>query len=420
MKIDLHLLQNFAPSNLNRDDTGAPKDCEFGGYRRARISSQCFKRAIRQAFVEHQLLGPSTALQLAARTKRLVDESSKLLVATGKEEARAKQLVAFALQSGKLKVVEDDKTQYLLYVPRRAVGKLAELVGQHWEALDAAAPKPTPKGAEETTEGAAQAAKKERPGKEKAPKPDKASGKNAAKQAVPSEVLHAVEAVLRETAKTPDLALFGRMIADNPDWNVEAACQVAQAISTNRVTMEFDFFTAVDDLKPKETAGSDMMGTVAFQSACFYRYACLDVDALAANLGGVDAAESAKLVRATLEAFLRASALAVPTGKQNSMAAQNLPSYLLAKVQAKGAPQSLANAFVKPVRPRSEASLVEASVEALERHLDASLGLWGKQASELFACDSVDVATRSENVTKLGSFDAWVTAVVDAATRGAT
>jgi CRISPR system Cascade subunit CasC len=416
MKIDLHFLQNFAPSNLNRDDTGAPKDCEFGGHRRARISSQCFKRAIRQAFVEHELLGPDTVDQLAARTKRLVHETAMLLVAAGRDEARALQLVAFALQSGKLKVVEENKTQYLLFLPRRAVGKLAEIVKQHWDALDAAAPKtPVAKEPAETTAAKPEKAAKDKP----AAKQSKPDSKNAAKLAVPADVVRAVEAVLQEASKTPDLALFGRMIADNPDWNVEAACQVAQAISTNRVTMEFDFYTAVDDLKLKDTAGSDMMGTVAFQSACFYRYACLDVSALAENLGAVDKAEGRQLVRATLEAFLRASALAVPTGKQNSMAAQNLPSYLLAKVQAKGAPQSLANAFVKPVRPRNETSLVEASAEALERHLDAALGLWGKQDATLLACDDLDLAARSSNVTKLASFDAWVTAVVEAAMRGA-
>jgi CRISPR system Cascade subunit CasC len=403
MKIELHLLQNFAPSNLNRDDTGAPKDCEFGGHRRARISSQCFKRAIREAFVEHALLGPDTADQMAARTKRLVDEAAKALVEKGKDEARAKQLVAFALQSGKLKVVEENKTQYLLFVPRRTVGKLAALVGQHWAALDAAAP-----AGAEPAEGESDGGKKK----------GKAKEKNAAKDAVPTEVVKAVTDLLQQASKTPDLALFGRMIADNPDWNVEAACQVAQALSTNRATMEFDFYTAVDDLKPKDTAGSDMMGTIAFQSACFYRYSCLDVGALAENLGGVDRAENDKLVRATIGAFLRASAFAIPTGKQNSMAAQNLPSYLLATVRAKGAPQSLANAFVKPVRPRGDLGLVEASVEALEGYLDRSLALWGDGGLDLLACGEAERG-KSERVKRLASFDAWVEAVVAAGVGGA-
>ncbi len=165
------------------------------------------------------------------------------------------------------------------------------------------------------------------------------------------------------------------MIADNADWNLDAACQVAHAISTNRVSMEFDFFTAVDDFRPRDNAGSDMMGTVAFQSSCFYRYAALDVDALRKNLGGTEKAEVNPLVRGTVEAFLRASALAVPTGKQNSTAAQNRPSYLLAVVRKSGAPQSLANAFAMPVRPGSGQSLVAASIGALETYFDRSLDL---------------------------------------------
>jgi CRISPR system Cascade subunit CasC len=396
MKIELHFLQNFAPSNLNRDDTGSPKDCEFGGYRRARISSQCFKRAIRQAFVEHRLLGDDTEAQMAARTKRLVDVTADALSTRGKARARARDLVAFALQSAKLKVVEDDKTQYLLFLPRRAIDELADLVAEHWNALDAAAPKP---GASEPTDDAAKK------------KPPKAKEKSAAKEAVPREVEKAVAELMQDVAKTPDLALFGRMIADNPDWNVEAACQVAQAISTNRVSMEFDFYTAVDDLKPKDTAGSDMMGTIAFQSSCFYRYACLDVVALRENLGGVDAAETDALAKRTIQAYLRASALAIPTGKQNSMAALNLPSYLLAVVRDESAPQSLANAFAAPVRPRADASLIEASVEALETYLTRTLTLWGNAGVALFACGDAGGAGGAPP-TRLPSFDAWVAAVV--------
>src|SRR6266545_2919488 len=74
MLIELHLLQNFAPSNLNRDDTGSPKDCEFGGFRRARISSQCIKRAIRDCFREQALVPDE---DLSVRTKRLREELAR-------------------------------------------------------------------------------------------------------------------------------------------------------------------------------------------------------------------------------------------------------------------------------------------------------------------------------------------------------
>jgi CRISPR system Cascade subunit CasC len=395
MKIELHLLQNFVPSNLNRDDTGSPKDCEFGGVRRGRISSQCIKRAVRQAFDEHHLFGEQTKDVLAARTKRLVDEAAKLLVQAGRGDDESRKVLAFALQSAKLKVVEDDKTQYLLFLPRRTIRRLADVVLQHWDTLVVAC------------------AAQNEPAEDGAKKKSKSAEKKAAKEAVPKEVAKAIEETLENAERTPDLALFGRMIADNPDWNVDAACQVAHAISTNRVGMEFDFYTAVDDFRPGDNQGSDMMGTVAFQSSCFYRYTCLDVDALRKNLGASEGEEVSALTKQTVEAFVRACAYAIPTGKQNSMAAQNRPSYLLAVVRESGAPQSLANAFVKPVRPHGDKSLVEASIEELERYLDRSLELWGDRVKVL-ACAEVD-ATVSSRPERLKTFDAWVSSIAQAA-----
>jgi CRISPR system Cascade subunit CasC len=394
MKIELHLLQNFAPSNLNRDDTGSPKDCEFGGVRRARISSQCLKRAVRQAFATHQLFGPQTEDALAARTKRLVDEAAKRVVAAGKGEDEARRVLAFALQSAKLKVDEEHKTQYLLFLPRRTVGRLADLVLEHWDTLKIAC--------------ADQQESSDDGGKKKT----KSAEKKAAREAVPKEVAKAIEAALESAGHTPDLALFGRMIADNPDWNVDAACQVAHAISTNRVSIEFDFYTAVDDFRPRDNAGSDMMGTVAFQSSCFYRYACLDVDALVRNLGADHDEDVSTLARLTIDAFLRASAYAIPTGKQNSMAAQNRPSYLLAVVRRSGTPLSLANAFVKPVRAHGDASLVETSVEQLEKYLDRSFELWADEATA-FACAEVD-ATGSTRPVRSKTFESWIFEILGA------
>jgi CRISPR system Cascade subunit CasC len=395
MKLELHFLQNFAPSNLNRDDTGAPKDCEFGGHRRARISSQCLKRAVRQAFSSHRLFGEDTDDLLAARTKRLVDEAAHLLGERGRDEREAQRLVAFALQSAKLKVDDERKTQYLLFVPRRTVKRLAELVERYWDALATALPAPD-------------AALDGDKGKPKAVRKGKGAEKSAGKDAVPKEIARDVETLLSDVSRTPDLALFGRMIADQPEWNTDAACQVAHAISTNRASMEFDFFTAVDDLRQKDTTGSDMMGTVMFGSACFYRYACLDVDALRENLGGTGA-EAADLTRRTIEAFLRASALAIPTGKQNSMAAQNLPSYLLAVVRRDGAPLSLANAFVRPVHATAEADLVEASIAALEGYLDRAFEMWGDEGLTLLACSESET-TGSKRPRRVPRFEDWVRA----------
>jgi len=153
------------------------------------------------------------------------------------------------------------------------------------------------------------------------------------------------------------------MVTSEAFKNMDAACQVAHAISTHKVSMEFDFYTAVDDLNPKEETGAGMMGTVEFNSACYYRYANIDLEQLKMNLGNDE-----ELARKTVEAFVRASASAIPTGKQNSFAAQNPPSFILAVLKRGGTPLSLANAFEKPVRPDREGGIVENSIKALDEY----------------------------------------------------
>lgn len=358
MIIELHILQNFAPANLNRDDTGSPKDCEFGGHRRARISSQCFKRAIRQSFKEQKLIDESN---LASRTKRLVGQIASQLKEKGKNEDEAKRVVEVLLSGVSLKAKEEKgevKTQYLLFLGADEIAAVAALCNKHWEALLGVVP----------AEASSDDAKK---GKAK-------DAKKAAKDAVPPELSKAMFDALRGGKKgtnAADLALFGRMLADLPDKNFHAASQVAHAISTNKISMEFDFYTAVDDLKPEDNQGSDMLGTVEFNSACFYRYANVDATQLKKNLDG-----DAELTGKTIEAFIRAAVTAIPTGKQNSMAAQNPPSFVLAVVREAGF-WSLANAFVKPVRPKGESDLVEESIKALD-------GYWGSLA-EMYGGDQI-------------------------------
>jgi CRISPR system Cascade subunit CasC len=381
VKIELHLLQNFAPSNLNRDDTGAPKDCEFGGYRRARISSQCQKRAVRQAFEMEQLIDEE---HRGARTKRLAHRVADVL----RDEHGCDQREAMELATGAIDGVGlgrnkkgsgDDlsKTEYLLFVPRRIVRDIALVLNTHRDIL----------GPADSGEN------KEAGGK----KPSSRDAKKAAQSAYPKKVKDEVEALLESARSAVDVALFGRMIADKPDWNVDAACQVAQAFSTNRVQMDFDFFTAVDDFKPRDTAGSDMMGTVQFNSSCFYRYAVLDVDSLRTNLDGDET-----LLQRAVHAFLQAFVSAIPTGKQNSMAAHNPPSYVLAVVRATGQPLSLANAFLKPARPRGDdVDLIDDSIEKLESYVDRLRDLLGKADSLSWA--DRDVKTSETSPRRIGS-----------------
>lgn len=360
MKLEIHIVQNFAPSNLNRDDTGSPKDCELGGVRRARISSQCWKRSIRETFEKHNLVPEA---ERAARTKRLVEQVGARVAEKSKAAPeRASQAVIKALESVGLKADEvTGKTQYLLFVPVRALDALAEVVVDHIDALAPAAA------------GATADAGKDDKAKTKKAKKEKADGKDAADP----EVKKKVDEILGSASRTPELALFGRMIADQPSWNVEAACQVAHAFSTNRVAVEFDFYTAVDDLKRNDAAGSDMMGTIAFNSSCFYRYLVVDTAELVKNLGGDEAAK--EQAKATVRALIEAAIHAIPTGKQNSMAAQNKPSLVLTVVRDGADARSLANAFVEPVRPGRDGDLVTQSTLRLAKYANALESVYGSK-----------------------------------------
>lgn len=406
MKIECHILQNFPPHNLNRDDTNSPKDCEFGGVRRARISSQCFKRAVRQYF---DLNGSFDQDNRAVRTKRIVDQIVERLVSKGKEAAVAAQVVRTLLQGANIKAdpVEGQdqtfRTQYLLYLPARKIDQVTAIALEHWDALQSAA-------APEVSETASPDADSKKPAQKK-------SAKKAAQAAeVPKEARQAVTEALRDASRAPEVALFGRMIADEAGWNVDAACQVAHAISTHRVTMEFDFFTAIDDLKSDSETGSDMMGTVQFNSACFYRYAALDTDELLKNLGGPDQLE---LRDAAVKAFLEAFAIARPSGKQNSMAANTLPSFVLFTVRKSGQPLSLANAFEAPVPATPNGGFVHPSVQALVQHLGKVVRMY-PSPMDLHACsteEGIDWGPVQANVH--GSLAQAIEAVSSAVSRGA-
>jgi CRISPR system Cascade subunit CasC len=386
MFIELHMLQNFAPSNLNRDDTGSPKDCEFGGVRRARVSSQCLKRSMRKLFRENHLLEEKN---LAYRTRLLVGKVAEGIVGLdkGKDAEKAAAVVQVALKGAKLQTDEDGKTQYLLFLGSQEIQKLAELCLKHWSALE-------PLAAGEDS------------GDEKA---DKKKKKKEDKAAVPDEVAKEVDRIL-DGKTAADLALFGRMLADMPGKNVDAACQVAHAISTHKVSMEFDYYTAVDDLQPKEDSGAGMVGTIEFNSACFYRYAVVNLEQLVENLDG-----DKELALKSLEAFLHAAVAAIPTGKQNTFAAHNRPDFVLAVVTPDGAPMNLANAFEKAVATGREGGFVPRSIEALDQYYKKLTGAYGNGGGKLFA---VQVTAEPKKLDGLGveprSFADLVKGVLDA------
>lgn len=380
MKIELHLIQNFAPSCLNRDENNMPKDCEFGGVRRARISSQCFKRAVRR-FWEDRPDIPS-----GFRTKRI---KAKIMEAVNRLKQGQDQELLSAITDQFINAYyartdskRPDQTNVLLYVGEAEIEEAAKCILEKWKDIAVSVQERKNKG-----------------DKAKPLAPDKAIQKR-----------------LQNTTVSADIALFGRMLAENAGMNRDGSCQVAHAISTHKVDMDMDFYTAVDDLKDKaeEDAGAGMMGVTGFNSACFYRYACIDRDDLIKNLAG-DKDLADRVIRAFLEAFV----LARPTARQNSMTAHNPPSFGLAVVRKEGVPVSLANAFVKPVQPGRETDLVDASIKALCAYQKTLTGFYGKNGilcEKSFTLQAGAAPEGAENVND--TFPGWLDSVMKSVQEG--
>jgi CRISPR system Cascade subunit CasC len=314
MLIEIHMIQNHSPANLNRDDLGAPKTCVFGGATRARISSQCLKRSIRRS--------PefSAALEKdgAKRTRRLIEEIAKAAAGNGQkpnEDHRKKIRKVF--EDGGVPLKKDEDTfDILFFLPQSAINEMGAAVGHGNGDL----------------------------------------GKNFAE-------------IIGKFVKTPDIALCGRMTefdAKGPfqdlkgRFSVEAALSAAHAISTHAVVNEVDYFTAADDV-PGQDAGAAHVNEAIFNSACFYKHFVIDFDQLVKNL-----ANDTDLARKTVRCFLEAAAKANPSGKQHAFAAFNPPDGVLVEVKTNSpTPISYANAFADPVPEKSERGLIGESIARL-------------------------------------------------------
>ncbi|HXF64757.1 MAG TPA: type I-E CRISPR-associated protein Cas7/Cse4/CasC [Caldilineaceae bacterium] len=323
MFVELHLLQSFGPSNLNRDDTNSPKDCEFGGHRRARISSQALKRAIRKEPKFAEL----TQAEPGQRSKWLTRPLVKQLVEAGKAENQAREIaVAFTTAyAGKMDAKNPEKTSVLLFYSPSEVELIVSNLLAQWDSL--------------------------------------VEAKEKARAKLLDGLVKEIIKATKERTSAPDIALFGRMLADKPELNIDAACQVAHAISTHRVQMEMDYYTAVDELLQDEEAGAGMVGFTGFNSACFYRYARIDFDQLRKNLDN-----DVALAQRTVLAFVRAALNAIPTGKQNAFAAQSPTDLALAVARSDGMSWSLVNAFETPVRPGHDSGYLQPSIAALDAY----------------------------------------------------
>ena len=327
LHLELHIIQNFAPSNLNRDDVGSPKECKFGGVRRARISSQALKRAMRK-HKSFQEAVEQAGGDLGVRTRQLKNELTKKLSAKGISDGEEQNTLAgFFIEKAlglKFEKKNPENTQYLLYIGQTDIENIAAMLYKNKQTITN----------EEDT------------------------------KAIIKELKGLVNS--KHKAYAADIALFGRMVADDKAMNVDASCQVAHSISTHQLEPEIDYFTAVDDLKeidPEDDAGAGMIGQVELNGSCHYRYLNVDIVSLRENLGF-----NRDLTAATVGGLIAAAARAIPTGKQNSTAAQNPPHYIKAILREDGQLWSLAGAFSKPVRilANQDHSYEAQSVERLE------------------------------------------------------
>ncbi len=344
--LQLHLLTCYPASNLNRDDTGRPKTVDFGGATRLRISSQSLKRAWRTSSVFAERLGE----RVGKRTQRLGEAVRKRLVDGGMREDQAietaKEIARVFGKPGDKKDGEATYIKQLAFVSPEEFKRAFDL----------------------------------------------------ADRALKGEKIEVTEdALLMAVDGAADIAMFGRMLADSPAYNREAAVQVAHALTTHRAVVEDDYYVAVDDLKnPAEhdDVGTAFIGVQEYGSGLFYLYACVDCDLLSRNLGG-----DAVLARDALAALIECAATVSPRGKQASFASRARALYGMAE-RGPQQPRTLAAAFLKPV-PGGNGDLADASVRLLttfRQNLDAVYGPCAEARVEM--CATVD---RAE-----GSLDALV------------
>lgn len=358
MFVDIYAIQNVPPSNINRDDTGSPKVAHYGGALRARVSSQAWKRAMRETFKD--LLKTE---QLGVRTKNAIALIREAIVSKRPDFTDdAEGMAVGVLTATGVKVKKSDRagadkgtnaTEYLIFIAQREIDKLAD-VAIGWKDAGADIAKPS-----------------------------------AAMKKEVDAVFHGTQAI--------DIALFGRMLADAPDLNTDASAQVAHAISVDQVTPEYDYFTAKDDYVSDDNAGAAMLDTVGFNSTTLYRYATLNMDALQEQL--MDSAATVEGAAAFVEAFIRS----MPTGKQNTFANHTLPQTSVVMLRA-AQPINVVDAFEDPVRREEGEPISRLASKRLGRKLENVDRAYGEHPIKAWT-----VTTDDAPVAELAAISEFVT-----------
>ncbi len=322
--LELHILQSVPVACLNRDDLNSPKTAVFGGIQRARVSSQCWKRAIREFAKEE-----SPELFKGERTRLMFAPLFQEMLAAGlsnEDAQKGAEEIVDKLVNRDAKSKDKVKSKTLYFLSPLEIETMAKAYAE--------------------TKDIKKAIK----------------AINAAK--------------LKDAA---DIMLFGRMVANDQSLSIDGASMFSHAISTHKTDNEIDFFSAVDDLQPKEESGAGMTSTLEFNSATYYRFAALNLDMLTdqAHLGCLNKEER----QAVVKTFIKSVIMAMPGARKNTMNGNTLPGYVLGVVREKGHPIQLVNAFEQPVR-RSAKGYFEASVELLKQEYKNLTDIWGIKAEK--------------------------------------
>jgi CRISPR system Cascade subunit CasC len=309
-------------------------------------------------------------VNMAKRTLKAAHLIKQELIGRKKDASEAQIISNNIIETIGLKLDNKSKTNVLLFLGTGEISALADLCEKYWDVLNS----------------------------------EDVDKKSKEYKELKKEALNALDG-----KKAADLALFGRMIAELPKQRVDAAAQVAHAISTNRLRMDFDFFTALDEELSEDEQGAGMMGTIEFNSACYYRYSNINTDQLLSNLQG-----DLELAKETIKCFIEATIKAIPTGKQTSMAAQNPPSFIMAIVRDDNM-WSLANAFATPIK-QEQGNLIGNSITSLVKYWDVLKNTYGDGEVKHVSVLSHEGDLGDLNSNKVDNMDALIDSTLKAVT----
>jgi CRISPR system Cascade subunit CasC len=363
MKIEVHILQSIGVNRMNSNGDGQPKSIQFGGYNRARISSQAQKRAARMYTHEFGLLPES---ELATRTRRFTQLVAGKLLEDGIAQDEAEMLATRGMAAIGMshKVSDKDKivpllNEYLILCSSSEINAFAEAIFKYQDAIRQVVI--------ETPSQSVEGSNVEEPANQKATnKPlTKAKIKKASQKEFPEAVRRALEDALTKNRKL-EVALYGRYLADFPDGTVDGQVQVAHAIAVHQTLREDDFFVAIDDHALEDEASAGMLGEVGITAPTMYRVAAVNVGQLAMKVQSIEAA------RQGARAFLEAFTLALPSSGKNSYFATSTPTFVLFRQVLRGEALTLAPAFEFPVSPQRNRSLMDCAIERVDKYIKRS------------------------------------------------